>query len=168
MLKRQIQLKLCRTMLLLGIGPAEVKGLKGEHFDLKRRQITCFRLKTRKHYTPAIYPHAQKFVDHLNEQGRLKQGQAVFTWRTPEKAFKTACRALGHAEYELRALRRCLIVHLLEQGTDPRLVAEWQGHADTRLIFSTYGKYIGKDYKRCPVKEAPSVINSVAIAGIAE
>lgn len=48
----------------------------------------------------------------------------VFAWRDPERAFHNACERLAVERYEIRALRRMLIIRLLEQNVDPRLVAE--------------------------------------------
>jgi len=50
--------------------------------------------------------------------------------------------------YEPRALRRCFIIHCLESGIDPLVVARWQGHKDAKLIFSVYGNQVNAEHER--------------------
>ena len=33
-------------------------------------------------------------------------------------------------------------------GIEPRVVAKWQGHKDTTLIFKVYGKHIDAKYEQ--------------------
>jgi hypothetical protein len=58
---------------------------------------------------------------------------------------------LGVERYEIRALRRVLIIRLLEQNVDPRLVAEWQGHRDATLIFRVHGKWISPEWRQAQI-----------------
>jgi integrase len=129
-----------------GIGQAEIKHLDGAHIDLPRGEIHFRRKKTSKPFDVPIFPHAKGFIDSLIQQGRLTAGKPVVTWRNPRKALENACKELGLPIYSPRGLRRTFIVHCLETGVDPRVVAQWQGHGDATLILKLYGKYISKEH----------------------
>jgi integrase len=131
-----------------GVGQAEIKGLTGEDIDFQTGVIHFRRKKTGKPFDVPIFPHAEGFIKALKAGGYVSVGRAVVPWRTPRKALATACHHLGLPGYEPRALRRCFIVHCLQQGIDPRLVAKWQGHKDAKLIFSVYGKFIDRAYEQ--------------------
>jgi integrase len=131
-----------------GVGQAEIKYLLGEHIDLTAQTIHFRRKKTGKLFDVPIFTHAQKFIETLKSEGRLQRGHFVVRWRNPRKALETACEHLNLPEYEPRALRRCFIVHCLETGIDPRVVAKWQGHSDAKLIFTTYGKHIDAKHEQ--------------------
>jgi integrase len=131
-----------------GVGQAEIRYLTGDSVDCERGMIHFRRKKTGKPFDVPIFAHAKAFVEKLREAGRLQVGRPVVQWRNPRKSLATACERLGMPEYEPRALRRSFIVHCLQQGIDPRVVAKWQGHADAKLIFSVYGKFIDQAYER--------------------
>jgi integrase len=131
-----------------GVGQAEIKYLLGEHIDLTAQVVHFRRKKTGKFFDVPIFPHAKEFVEQLKSEGRLERGKPIVAWRNPRKGLATACDHLDLSEYEPRALRRCFIVHCLEKGIDPRLVAKWQGHTDAKLIFSTYGKHIDAKHEQ--------------------
>ncbi len=131
-----------------GVGQAEIKQLLGEHFDFAGRVIHFRRKKTGKAFDVPMFPHAKDFIERLNVGGRIKQGVAVVEWRNPRKALQSACERLELPAFEPRAIRRTFIVHALQNGIDPRLVARWQGHKDATLIFKVYGKFIDADYER--------------------
>jgi integrase len=131
-----------------GVGQAEIKSLLGEHIETQAGVIHFRRKKTGKAFDVPIFPHARAFIDALKSDGRLELGKPVVKWRNPRKALATACEHVSLPVYEPRALRRCFIVHCLQQGIDPRLVAKWQGHRDAKLIFSVYGKFIDRNYEQ--------------------
>ena len=130
-----------------GVGQAEIQNLLGEAINVEAGVIHFRRKKTGKQFDVPIFPHAQPFIQALKARGRLQVGKPVAAWRNPRKALETACANLGLPSYEPRALRRCFIVHCLQTGIDPRLVAKWQGHRDAKLIFSVYGKFINRNYE---------------------
>jgi len=131
-----------------GVGQAEIKYLLGEHIDFTAQTVHFRRKKTGKLFDVPIFPHAKKFIEQLKSDGRLQRGKSVLAWRNPRKALETACEHLDLPEYEPRALRRSFIVHCLETGVDPRVVAKWQGHSDAKLIFTTYGKHIDAKHEQ--------------------
>jgi integrase len=129
-----------------GIGQAEIKYLDGAHIDLPRGEIHFRRKKTSKPFDVPIFPHAEAFIHWLKQQGKFTAGKPVVAWRNPRKALENACKELGLPIYSPRALRRTFIIHCLETGVDPRVVAQWQGHGDATLILKVYGKYISKEH----------------------
>ncbi|MGO8926033.1 MAG: tyrosine-type recombinase/integrase [Limisphaerales bacterium] len=129
-----------------GVGQAEIKYLKGEHIDFERSEIHFRRKKTGKCFDVPIFPHAKAFVEALKNQGRLQTDRPLVQWRNPRKTLETACKELGLPVFSPRALRRTFIIHCLEEGVDPRVVAQWQGHRDASLIFKVYGKYVSKEH----------------------
>ncbi len=143
--------ELLRAMLLFGVGQAEIRTVQGEDFDFGQKEIRFRRVKTNKPFSIPFYQHAADFIDGLKAAERLLNGRPVFPWRDPERAFHNACERLKVERYELRALRRVLIIRLLEQEVDPRCVAEWQGHKDTTLIFKVYGKWISPQWRQAQI-----------------
>ncbi|HEV2393726.1 MAG TPA: hypothetical protein VG146_15340 [Verrucomicrobiae bacterium] len=130
-----------------GVGQAEIKFLLSEHIDTASGLIHFRRKKTSKPFDVPIFPHAKSFINAILAKGPLGVGKPVVEWRNPRKALATACERLSFPSFEPRSLRRCFIVHCLQQAIDPRLVAKWQGHKDAKLIFSVYGKFIDHDYE---------------------
>jgi len=135
---------LLRFILYFGVGQAEVKGLRGEHVQAER--IEFFRKKTKKPFRVPIFDYAQAFVQSLRDRGMIRTGQPVFVWQNPRRALETACAKLALPAYSPRALRRTFIIQCLEHGVDPRVVADWQGHANAKLILDTYGSFISKEH----------------------
>jgi integrase len=135
-----------RAMLLFGLGQGELKNLRGEHFDLEQNAITIRRQKTQKVYKIPIFPHARLFVDELKTDGWLKCGRPVFEVYNPAGALELACKRMESPAFTPRSLRRAFIIHALERGVDPRVVAAWQGHRDATLVLRVYGAWIHRDH----------------------
>jgi integrase len=147
-----------------GVGQAEIHYLVGDHVDTENGVIHFRRKKTGKPFDVPIFHHAQTFIERLKGQGRFQTGKPVVTWRNPRKALEAACQRLGLPSYEPRSLRRCFIVHCLQQGIDPRVVAKWQGHKDAKLIFTVYGKYIDPGYERAQAERLGGVAEETSVA----
>ena len=148
-----------------GVGQAEIRYLVGDHVDLKNGVIHFRRKKTGKPFDVPIFHHAQAFIEQLKDQNRFQTGNPVVTWRNPRKALEAACERLGLPSYEPRALRRCFIVHCLQQGIDPRIVARWQGHKDAKLIFTVYGKFIDGAYERAQAEKLGGMTEGSSAGG---
>jgi integrase len=148
-----------------GVGQAEIKYLFGEHIDLRAGVIHFRRKKTGKPFDVPIFPHAKPFIESLNTTAPFQVGKPVVEWRNPRKALGSACERLSLPSFEPRALRRCFIVHCLQEGIDPRLVAKWQGHKDAKLIFSVYGKFIDHDYELAQAARLGGVTGETAAVG---
>gem|GEM_PF-541797 len=134
------------AMLLLGLGQAELRNLRGEHFDLERNCVVVRRQKTRKIFTVPVYPHALSFIKKLRDEGRLEPGKPVFRVCNPREAISIACRRLNLPAFSPRSFRRAFIIRALEKGIDPRVVAAWQGHRDATLILRVYGAWVNQDH----------------------
>jgi integrase len=141
-----------KFMLLMGVGQGEAKDLRGGRVDWADKKIAFIRQKTGKLYTVPVYPWAENFIRKEIEP-RLKPDKPVFDWRNPRKSLETSCRNLGVARVEIRSLRRTLIIHLIQQHVDLRLIARWQGHADARLILSRYGQFIDADHEKSELEK---------------
>jgi len=149
-----------KFMLLLGVGKAEAEGLTGGAVDWQQKQISFVRKKTREPFVVPIYPWAEEFVREL--QPRFRPGELVFNWRNPRKALITACTRCGVETMTTVSLRRTLIIHLLENGIEPRLVAKWQGHRDATLIHKVYGKHINAAHERAQLAKLSAQCRSTA------
>jgi integrase len=136
-----------KFMLFMGVGQAEAKDFAGGAVDWQENRINFIRQKTRKPVTVPIYPWAGDFI-RTEIEPRLKPGQMVFEWRNPRKALDTACQNLGFSAVDVRSLRRTLIIHLLENGVEVRLIAKWQGHRDATLILQRYGSHIDEEHEK--------------------
>ncbi len=136
-----------KFMLLLGVGKAEAKAATGGAIDWQKKSIRFTRIKTGKPYDVPIYPWAEEFI-RTEIEPRLKPGKPVFDWRNPRKAMDTSCRNLGLPQINTVSLRRTLILQLIQQGVELRLIAKWQGHRDARLILSRYGAYIDAEHEQ--------------------
>jgi integrase len=157
-----------KLMLNFGVGQAEIRFLRGEHIDLINGAVHFRRKKTGKHFDVPIFPHATGLVEALKCQGRLAAGKSVVEWRNPRKALAAACERLDLPVYEPRALRRCFVVHALEYGIDPRLVARWQGHKDAGLIFKVYGKHIDAQHEKRQAQKMGNGADSLAVIPAAD
>ena len=40
---------------------------------------------------------------------------------------------------------------MLSNGVDARVIAEWQGHSDAKLIPDTYGNYVSKEHEKAQI-----------------
>jgi integrase len=139
-------------MGLLGVGQAEIAGLKRQHVNLKTKQITFFRVKTRTPYVVPIFPQAEVLVQKLVSDPEMAQTDHLFrvnidkthhtqgtSTRDGKKALAAACRRLGLPAHSQRALRRMFITRCIEKGIDVKVIAQWQGHQDGgKLILGTY------------------------------
>jgi len=144
--KRQESRRALTAMLLFGLGQAELRNLRGEHFDLARGIITVRRQKTQKIFMIPVFPQAHQFVEELRNAGLLNPHKDIFNISNPQEALLLACRRLNYPTFTPRSFRRAFIIRALEKGIDPRVVAAWQGHRDATLILRVYGAWINQDH----------------------
>jgi integrase len=123
---------------LLGLGQAELAGMKREHIDLESGRIIVYRHKTDTGFVIPIYPQARALIERLCEGKR--HHEYIFPIQQARKALRHACKRLGFPQFSHRSLRRCFITRALELGIDVQTIARWQGHRDGgKLILDTYG-----------------------------
>jgi integrase len=125
------------AMGLLGLGQAELAGMKREHVDLASRRIAIYRRKTSCQFFVPLFPQARSLVERLCE--KKKPHQHLFKINQARKALTNACKRLELPLFTQRSLRRMHVTRCLEKGVSPRVVAAWQGHQDQGvLILQTY------------------------------
>jgi integrase len=134
------------AMLLFGLGQAELRNLRGEHFNKDRECVVVRRQKTGKIFSVPVFPHARWFVEKLRHDGQLENGERVFQVCNPREAITFACSRLNLPTFSPRSFRRAFIIHALERGVDTRVVAAWQGHRDATLILRVYGAWINQGH----------------------
>jgi integrase len=123
---------------LLGLGQAELAGMKREHVDLDAGRIIIYRFKTDSGFVIPIYPQARALIERLC-QGK-KSSQFLFPIGQARKALANACERLELPAFTHRSLRRMFITRALELGIDVQTIARFQGHKDGgKLILDTYG-----------------------------
>src|SRR5207248_7593160 len=97
---------------VLGLGQAELAGMKREHIDLASSRIIVYRHKTDSGFVIPIYPQARALIERLCE--RKKQHDYLFTISEARKALTNACKRLGLSAYTQRSLRRTFITRAIE------------------------------------------------------
>jgi integrase len=127
----------CEACGLLGLGQAELAGMKREHVDLEAGRVLVYRQKTATPFWLPIFPQARTLIERLCE-GK-KSSAHIFPLQQARKALRNSCARLGYAQFTHRSLRRCFITRALELGIDVKTIAEFQGHRDGgKLILDTY------------------------------
>lgn len=123
---------------LLGLGQAELSGLRREHIDLESGRIIVYRHKTDTGFVIPIYPQAHALIERLC-QGKKHSSSHIFPIAQARKALHNACKRLGFPQFTHRSLRRMFITRAIERGVDVKVIAQWQGHTDGgKLILDTY------------------------------
>ena len=126
-------------MGLVGVGQAELCGLKIKHVNLEKKQLTFYRVKTSTPYTVPIFGQAEALVTKLINKPGMKPNDNLFSIKEAKRSLIGACKRLGFTEYSPRALRRMFITRAIEKGMDVKVIAQFQGHTDGgKLILSTY------------------------------
>jgi integrase len=152
---------------LLGLGQAELAGMKREHVDLESSRIAVYRQKTSQAFTVPIYPQARVLIERLCQD--KKQSEYIFPQVQARKALTGACKRLGFPNLTQRSLRRMFIIRALEKGIDVQTIARWQGHKDGgKLILDTYGHVTTAHTNRMALmlsEETPENVISIEEAG---
>ena len=104
-------------MGLVGVGQAEAGGLEKQHVNLKKKQFTFFRHKTKTPYVVPIFPQAADLVEKLTSKPDLRQTDTLFGIKDAKKALAAACVRLKLPAYSQRALRRMFVTRCIEKGS---------------------------------------------------
>ncbi len=124
---------------LVGVGQAEAAGIKKQHVNAAKKQLTFFRHKTKTPFTVPIYPQAEALIARLISKRAIKQSDTLFEIKDAKKALAAACNRLNLPAFSQRALRRMFVTRCIELGVDVKVIANWQGHQDGgKLILGTY------------------------------
>jgi integrase len=123
----------------LGLGQAELSGIRRQDIDLDAGVIQLFRRKTSQRFTIPIFPDARPIIERRLADMPLEPEARLLPQDNCKKGLAGACRRLGLPHFEPRSLRRFHITRCLRTGIDAPTVAAWQGHRDGgALVLKTY------------------------------
>lgn len=132
---------------LLGLGQAELSGLRRQDVDLDAGIIRVFRRKTKRQFTIPVFPEARPIIERRLKELPLEPETRLLPHDNCKKALEGACRRLKFPKFEPRSLRRFHITRCLRKGIDAPTVAQWQGHQDGgALVLRTYQAEMGLDH----------------------
>ncbi len=128
-----------------GIGNAEAAALRAQDINWKDGTIRLHRQKTKTDFSIPIFPAV---AGMLKRRTQDKKGEEkIFGVGDIKKSLAAACKRLALPHYSHRAFRRFFITSALDAGANPRAVANWQGHSDTKLVLQVYSEVRG-EYSR--------------------
>jgi integrase len=132
---------------MLGLGQAELAGIRRQDIDLKAGIIRVFRRKTKQQFTIPIFPEARPIVERRLKELPEDPDARLLAHNNCRKALEGACDRLKLPKFEPRSLRRFHITRCLRKGIDAPTVAQWQGHQDGgALVLKTYQAELGLDH----------------------
>jgi integrase len=124
---------------VLGLGQAELSGIRRQDIDLDAGIIRVFRRKTQQQFTVPIFPDARTIIERRLADMPDDPAVRLLPQDNCRKALAGACRRLNFQRFEPRSLRRYHITRSLRAGIDAPTVASWQGHQDGgELVLRTY------------------------------
>lgn len=149
------------TALGTGLRKSELKNLRVEDVDLKKREIKVVnrgaeaRTKTGKN---RIVDLSVNLVEILSKHTPKSECMFDFTnfrrnWEKTKKLSGVACR--------FHDLRHTFITICLQNGIQPASVADWVGHADLRMIMKIY-KHLQRDHLKQEINKLNSLYNGYA------
>ena len=131
-LKHQVIIKLCYGM---GLRVSEIVNIKLEDIDSKKMLVFIHRAKGKKDRYVKL-PHAilndlRSYYKEFKPQNYLFEGQdgEKYSTRSAQNVFKNAMNKAGiRKKVGIHSLRHSYATHLLEYGTDIRVIKELMGH----------------------------------------
>lgn len=123
----------------LGLGQAELSGIRRQDIDLDAGIIRVFRQKTSQQFTIPIFPDARPIIERRLDETPDQPEARLLPQDNCKKALEGACKRLTLPHFTPRSLRRYHITRALRAGIDAPTVAGWQGHRDGgALLLRTY------------------------------
>ena len=123
----------------LGLGQAELSGIRRQDIDLKTNQIQLFRRKSKQQFTIPIFPDARPIIERRMANMEDSPDARLLPQDNCKKALEGSCRRLNFPHFEPRSLRRFHITRSLRAGIDAPTVGAWQGHKDGgKLVLKVY------------------------------
>lgn len=123
----------------LGLGQAELSGIRRQDIDLQSNRITVFRRKTAAKFTIPIFPDARPIIERRLKNMEDSPSARLLPQDNCRKALEGACKRLNFPHFEPRSLRRFHITRSLRAGIDAPTVGFWQGHRDGgKLVLKVY------------------------------
>jgi integrase len=124
---------------VLGLGQAELSGIRRQDIDLDAGIIRVFRQKTSQQFTIPIFPDARPIIERRLADLPEEPDTRLLPQDNCKKALEGACGRLKLPHFTPRSLRRYHITRALRAGIDAPTVAGWQGHRDGgALLLKTY------------------------------
>jgi len=124
---------------VLGLGQAELSGIRRQDIDLDAGIIRVFRQKTSQQFTIPIFPDARPIIERRLAALPEDPETRLLPQDNCKKALEGACGRLKLPHFTPRSLRRYHITRALRAGIDAPTVAGWQGHRDGgALLLKTY------------------------------
>jgi integrase len=124
---------------VLGLGQAELSGIRRQDIDLDAGIIRVFRQKTSQQFTIPIFPDARPIIERRLTDLPEEPETRLLPQDNCKKALEGACGRLKLPHFTPRSLRRYHITRALRAGIDAPTVAGWQGHRDGgALLLKTY------------------------------
>ena len=125
----------------LGLGKAELAGIRRMHIDLETNTISItIRRKTKVGFVIPIYPQAMEIILRRLANMPSDPEARLLPHYNFRKALEGACARLNLPRFDPRSLRRRFVTTALRAGVDAATVAAWQGHQDGgALVLKTYG-----------------------------
>jgi integrase len=123
----------------LGLGQAELSGIRRQDIDLRTNKIQLFRRKSKQQFTIPIFPDARPIIERRLKNMEDSPAARLLPQDNCRKAMEGACRRLNFPHFEPRSLRRFHITRSLRAGIDAPTVGAWQGHKDGgKLVLKVY------------------------------
>jgi integrase len=123
----------------LGLGQAELSGIRRQDIDLEAGIIRVFRQKTSQQFTIPVFPDARLIIERRLADLPEEPATRLLPQDNCKKALEGSCRRLNLPHFTPRSLRRYHITRALRAGIDAPTIAGWQGHRDGgALLLKTY------------------------------
>ena len=123
----------------LGLGQAELSGIRRQDIDLEAGIIRVFRRKTSQQFTIPVFPDARAILERRLKAMPEDPEARLLPQKNCKAAIEGACRRLKFANFTPRALRRFHVTRSLRAGIDAPTIGNWQGHKDGgALVLKTY------------------------------
>jgi integrase len=133
----------------LGLGQAELTGIRRQDIDLRANQIQLFRCKMKHRFFVPIFPDARPIIERRLAVISTDPDARLLPQNNCRKAMEGACGRLGFPHFEPRSLRRYHITRCLRTGIDAPTVGAWQGHRDGgKLVLSVYQAEINNTHSQ--------------------
>jgi site-specific recombinase XerD len=152
-LKHNTMLKLSYGM---GLRVSEIINIKIEDIDSQSMQVFIRRAKGKKdryaNLPESILDQLRLYYKQYQPKDYLFEGQfgGVYSVRSVQQVFKDSMRRAGvNKNVGVHSLRHSFATHLLEKGTDVRLIQDLLGHKDikTTLLYTHVSDYSLKKVK---------------------
>jgi len=123
----------------LGLGQAELTGIRHQDIDLAAGIIRIFRRKTSEAFTIPIFPDARAIIERRLKAMPDDPEARLLSQKNCKAAIEGACSRLNLPNFTPRSMRRLHVTRALRAGIDAPTIGNWQGHQDGgALVLKTY------------------------------